>query len=135
MYCSIDDIIAEVNSADMIPMTDDGNTQQLDTVLLNKIISRESAKIDGRISPIYETPMVPTPPCLRDACTLFCCEALYRRRLTPDEKNPFHQEAEEMRERLTLIGNGKLELDVNFPRAFPQGAVVQAPIVINSNTL
>jgi len=133
-YCNQDDILAEISMQDLIPFLDDDDSGVLNTQLLNKIIDRESAKIDGRISNIYTVPLVPTPPACRDACTIFTCEALYRRRLTPDEKNPFHMEAEELRERFKLIGNGKLELDLNFPRNYPQGAVVSAPIAINQNT-
>ncbi len=134
-YCSIEDITAEINSADLIAFLDDENTQTLNLNRLNTIIARESAKIDGRLSNIYNTPFNPVPPAVRDACTIFCVEALWRRRLVPDEKIPVHAEAEELRQRFLDIGAGKLELDVNFPRAFSQGAVVQAPILINSNTL
>lgn len=137
MYCSTDDIISELNGADLIPFCDDTGSGQMSDALtmLNKIIDRESSKIDGRISSIYQTPLVPTPPALRDACAIFVCEALYRRRLSPSEKNPFTMEAEEMRERLKLIGNGKLELDQNFPRAFYQGVVVTCPIAVNTNSM
>jgi phage gp36-like protein len=133
-YCSRQDIIAEINAADIIPFLDDDNDGFEDPGLLDSIINRESAKVDGRIASIYQVPISPTPPLLRDFCTIFVCEALYRRRLTPDEKNPFHIEAEEDREILTQIGNGKLELDVNVSRAFTQGAVVTAPIVMNTNS-
>jgi hypothetical protein len=134
-YCSRQDIIAEINAADMIPFLDDDNDGFEDPGLLDSIIDRESAKVDGRIASIYLVPVVPTPPMLRDFTTIFVCEALYRRRLTPDEQNPFHIEAEEDRKQLTLVGNGKLELDATVSRAFSQGAVVTAPIVMNTNSL
>lgn len=134
-YCSIDDILAEINTDQLTAMLDDSNDGNLNTDLLNKIISRESAKIDGRLSTIYPTPFNPIPQVVRDACTVFTCEALWRRRLTPTERNPMTDEANEMRERLKLIGNGDLDLDVNFPRVFQQGAVVQIPISVNTNTL
>lgn len=134
-YCTADDVTAEINSQDLIPFLDDENTGNLNTARLELIINRESAKIDGRLANIYNVPFNPVPPTVRDACTVFVCEALYRRRLTPDEKNPFHMEAEEMRERLKLIGNGKLELDLNFPRNYPQGTYVACPISLNSNTM
>jgi phage gp36-like protein len=136
-YCSKDDVLAELNGQDYVPFLDDvgtGQTADADA-MLNKVISRESSKIDGRISSIYQTPVVPTPPALRDACAVFVCEALYRRRLVPGEKNPFTDEADEMRERLKLIGNGKLELDANFPRSFYQGTYVSCPIAVNTNSM
>lgn len=135
-YCSRTDIIAEINQADIIPFLDDNNDGEEDAGLLDSIINREGAKVDGRIASIYVVPVtvIPVPQLLRDANTVFVCEALYRRRLTPDEQNPFHTEAEELRKQLTLIGNGKLELDVSVNRAFTQGAVVTAPIVMNTNS-
>jgi len=135
LYCSVADVTAEINSSDLIPFLDDENQGTLNTARLNQIIDRESAKIDGRVSNIYNVPFSPIPPAVRDACTIFVCEALYRRRLTPDESNPFHKEAEELRERFKLIGNGKLELDLNFPRNYPQGTFVSTPIALDSNTM
>jgi hypothetical protein len=134
-YCSKEDVLAELNGSDYIPFLDDQGTG-LPTdadAMLQKVIDRESAKIDGRISSIYQTPLSPAPPALRDACALFVCEALYRRRLVPGERNPFTEEAMEMRQRLKLIGNGKLELDQNYPRAFYQGTFVGMPIAVNFN--
>ena len=136
-YCSKADVLAELNSADYIPFLDDAGTGMPGDAdaQLQSIIDRESAKIDGRISSIYRTPIVPTPPSLRDACAVFVSEALYRRRLVPGERNPFTEEAMDMRERLKLIGNGKLELDQNFPRAFFQGTYVSVPIAVNTNSM
>lgn len=134
-YCSVDDVTSEINSVDLIPFLDDENQGTLNVARLNSIISRESTKIDGRLSNIYTVPFNPVPPAVRDACTVFVCEALYKRRLVPDERNPFHIEAEALRERFKLIGNGKLELDLNFPRNYYQGVVVQCPIAMNTNSM
>ncbi len=139
-YCSTDDILAEINQADLIAfLNDDGISLTMAQVQprLDAIISRESAKIDGRLATIYPTPFNPVPAAVRDACTLFVAEALYRRRLTPDEQNPFHIEAEAMRERLKKVGANEdlLDLDNNFPRAFTQGRFVTVPVAYNGNTL
>ena len=136
-YCSQADITAEINSQDLIAFLDDEGTGLLNVTRLNQIIDRQAAKIDGRLATIYPTPFNPVPAAVRDACTLFVCEALYRRRLTPDEKNPFHIEAEAMRERLKRIGANEelLDLDVAFPRAFPQGAAITVPVSFNGNSL
>ena len=133
-YCTQADVITEINGSELIAFLDDDGDGQADPGLLDSIIDRESSKIDGRLSSIYQVPFSPVPPAVRDACTIFVAEALYRRRLTPDEKNPFKMEADEMRERLKLIGNGKLELDQNFPRAFYQGVVVTNPLAVNNNS-
>lgn len=140
-YTSTDDILAEISQQDLIAMLNDNGlpTPTLADVQprLDAIISRESAKIDGRLATIYPTPFNPVPAAVRDACTLFVCEALYRRRLTPDEQNPFHIEAEAMRERLKKVGANEelLDLDLGFPRAFQQGAYITTPVVFNGNTL
>lgn len=140
-YCSTDDILAEISQADLIAMLNDSGilTPSMSDVQprLDAIIARESAKIDGRLAVVYPTPFNPVPAAVRDACTLFVCEALVRRRSTPDELNQFHVEAEAMRERLKKIGANEdlLDLDANFPRSFQQGAFVNTPVLFNGNTL
>lgn len=136
-YCSLSDIQLLINGNDWITFMDDSNTGDPNaaTTAINSLIGLMSARIDGRLANIYTVPFSPTPPFLRDACSIFVCEAMYQRRLTPDERNPFRSQADEIRERLTLIGNGKLELDLNFPRNFTQVNAIQIPIAMNVTSL
>lgn len=138
-YCTQNDITALISIKDLLAMLDDigamslndGNVQGV----LNSLITLQSNLIDGSIANAWDVPIVPTPPLLNAACTVFCVEALYQRRLTPDEKNPYKAQADIFRKRLQDIGNGKLEFDLRNPRDYPQGTAVTVPIAINTNTL
>lgn len=138
-YATKSDIQARISITDMLPMLDDESTGDFSSVsvqeVFNSLLDLESARVDGLISSIYSVPLVPTPPLLRDACTIFVCYSMYRRRLTPDEKNPFKQDYDDYYLKLKEIGEGKSNLDQNFPRAFTQGAVIQTPIAVNSTMM
>jgi hypothetical protein len=136
-YCNQDDVSALININDVAAMLDDTGAANLTNGLtvLNNLISLHSALIDGSIANIIDVPVIPTPPLLRAACAVFVCESMYQRRLTPDEKNPFKPQADMMRERLKAIGHGDLEFDLNYPRDYPQGAVVSTPLTVNMTTL
>ena len=70
------------------------------------------------------------PAKVQMACTAFVCEALYKRRLAPGEENPFKADAESWRGTpthpglLIRIGQGEIDLDVDWPRAFSPGFAV-----------
>lgn len=120
----------------MLDDTGSGNINSPDVqTLFNALLDVESAKIDGMISSIYEVPLIPAPPLLRNACIVFVCYSLYRRRLTPDERNPFKTENDALYAKLKEIGEGTSELDLNFKREFSQGSVLQCPIVVNSTMI
>lgn len=124
-YSTTADIAAEVGENNLIPFLADNGEQTFEDVTgtLEDIISVADASIDGRIANIYTVPVSPTVPLLRYASVIFTCEILYRRRLSPAEKNPYTSEADRLRERLDKIGAGELNLDLNIPRDFSQGAL------------
>lgn len=138
-YCNQNDLLAKISITDLLPFLDDQSSGSLNDAevqaRLASIIDVESALIDGSIANIYDVPISPAPPILRAACIIFCCETIYRRRLTPDEVNPFKSQADLMRQRLEDIGNGKVHLDLRNPRNFPQGTYVASPIAMNYTSL
>lgn len=68
------------------------------------------------------------------ATTLFCYE-LMRRRLVPDEKNPFERDAKSVKDELLKIANGELVLDGTYRDFFgPVAAWVQQS-VLGGNSL
>lgn len=134
-YTDRNAILAYVNSADMIPFLDDDGDGNEDTGRLDSIISTASTKVDGWLASVYSTPFSPVPAKVASFTTIIVCYMLYRRRLVPDEKNPHATEYYETIEQLKLISSGDLVLDLNFPRAFTQGAVVTVPVTFNGTTL
>lgn len=128
-------ILAYIAENDLVAMLDDNRDGLEDTGLLTAIINTVSADVDGRISSIYNVPIAPTPPALSYSTTVLVCEALFKRRLVPTEKNPFAKMADDVRDRLTKIGNGELPLDLNVPRDFAQVAAVTAPVVFATTSM
>lgn len=119
-------IEGHINSLDLISLTDDNSTGNIDPVVLSDVITSTQMEIDGTLAPIYSVPFsgAYTPPFVVACNTIFACEALYDRRLVPDEKNPFKARADFFRKSLTKIGNGELELDAANPRSFNPGFVI-----------
>lgn len=96
----------------------------LNTTVLNNIIQNVSTDIDGALANIYDVPFSGTiPPKVGAAALVFACEAIYQRTLTPNDKNPFTDQATRWRDEMVRIGKGLIVLDVNVNRAFEPGAV------------
>lgn len=120
-YCTEADIISQVGQNNIIPFLDDDQDGAADSGLLDNIITQASDQVDGFIASVYDTPLSTVSGSVKYATIIFVCEILYRRRLTPQEQNPYREEAKRMREWLTRVSDGELALDVNVPQAFVQG--------------
>ena len=144
-YTTAQDVLTLLSSQQLAEALDDtgagatfdsnGNPTGAAASLLNQIISTCSGDVDGRLANIYAVPFGNPPAKVKAATLIFVCEALAFRRLPPEVKNPFTERAEVWRKELTKIGHGELELDLNFPRAYYQGAAVVTPSKVNGSTL
>lgn len=133
-YITQADLQTLISNTELIGFLDDRRTGLLDMTLLNSIISTCSTMVDGYLASIYTTPFpAPYPAKVRTATLYFTSEALYARRLTPEEKNPFKQVADMWRTILTEIGSGQVPLDANFPRAVTPGFSINTPSIVNDN--
>lgn len=118
-YCSQSDILNYIDTTQLVGLTDDFNSGQVNSTILNNIITMASNKADALISSIY-TPFGNNPPAkIKEASIVFSCYALWARRLTPEEKNQFKEQKEFWEQTLTKINSGELALDAQFGRAFP----------------
>jgi phage gp36-like protein len=122
-YCTQAQIEAEVGAPDLIALTDDNVTGFINTDVLNTLISNVSNYIDGRCANIYTVPFSPVPPIISQMCVSIVCYRLYRRRLTPDEKNNFYDEWMEAKKYLDEVNIGDKHIDLTQPRDYPQGAM------------
>lgn len=114
---------------------DDGsNDPAAITAGITAIISQVSNDIDGRLAPIYVVPFVTAPPTVSAACLILCCEKIYKRRLSPEEKNPFSGEADEWRSYLKMICKDELTLDAQRVRAFPPIVSLNLPLSTAGNS-
>lgn len=129
MYTSRAIIQGEIASADLIALTDDNNTGDVDDTVLNQIIENASNYIDGRVANIYDVPFDPVPTVVASMALSIVCYRLYRRRLTPDEKNNFAEEWYEVKKFLDEVNTGEKHIDLTQPRNYPQGALTGQPTV------
>lgn len=75
------------------------------------------------------------PDKITNAATTLVCYDLFRRRLVPDEKNPFYNDSKKIKKELEMIGNGELVLDGTYRDFFgPVSAIVQES-VLQGNSL
>jgi hypothetical protein len=76
------------------------------------------------------------PAKVRQACLDLICHTLYKRRLAPDEKNPFSTLAKYWRDLFVQIGEGQAVLDGTYKRNFSAGmAWTQPSVVFGANSL
>lgn len=134
-YIVSSDLDAYISANDLIPFADDSGAGNADTAKLASIIATAQLQVDGRLASIYTVPIVPTPPLCKIATVIFTCEALYARRLTPGDKNPFKDQADQMRHKLDAIGSGDAPLDSSITRSFAPGAALTAPIIFNMTSM
>lgn len=121
-YCTIADIKGEISPDDLIALTDDNETGSVDETVLAQIIDNASGYIDARVGNIYSVPFAaPAPPTVKNMAITIACYRLFRRRLTPDEKNLFAEDFMECKQFLDEVNEGKKHLDQSIPRSFPQG--------------
>lgn len=121
-YITRDDVLTLISNSELDQFTNDSADGSDTTSNLDIVITDCSNQVDAYLAAIYVTPFnAPYPSKAKEACLVFTCEALYARRLTPDEKNPFKSRADMWRRLLESIGAGNQPLDVNIPRAFPPG--------------
>ena len=126
-YCSYSDINNLMDGPNMGAATNDyDSSAPLNVPMINNIILMASNQCDALVSSIYAVPFPITniPVKIKEACIIFTCEALYARRLTPSDTNPFKERAEYWRKELMKVNSGELSLDAAFRRNVP-------PIVVS----
>lgn len=133
-YTTQSAIEGEIAPSDLIAFTDDGNTGSLNETILNQIIANASGYIDARVANIYEVPFDPVPSAVASMALSIVCYRLFRRRLTPDEKNPFYEEWKEVREFLDQVNDGDAHIDLTQKRDFPQGALTSQPSIYSGGS-
>ena len=136
-YITRDDVLTLISNSELDQFTNDSSDGSDTASTLTIVITDCSNQVDAYLAAIYTTPFTaPYPAKAKEACLVFTCEALYARRLTPDEKNPFKTRADMWRRLLESIGSGEQPLDVSIPRAFqPGGYTLVIPNRVNDTLL
>lgn len=119
------------------PFSDeDGNTVQ--AKVLDEIDSIDDGGLNYQVGQLFVltggTSFVPAK--IRNIMSDLVCHSLYKRRLAPDEKNPFSAQAKDWRDLLKEIGEGNAQLDGTYKRFFSIGAVWgQRSVLFGANSL
>lgn len=125
-----------VTYADTPFSDEDGSTVQAKTVDGTPVIA--DGGLDYQIGQLLVltggTSFVPAK--VRQSMVDLVCHSLYKRRLAPEEKNPFSTMAAAWRKLLVEIGHGDQELDGTYKRSFsPVSAWVQNSVLFGANSL
>ena len=117
--------------SDLIALTDDAGTGNLDNGILNQIIINASGYIDQKVANIYgqQLPFNPVPSSVASMALTITCYRLFRRRQVPDEKNNFYDDFKSLVDFLNQVNQGDMHLDDVPTRDFPQGAVTGRPVI------
>lgn len=94
----------------LIEALDDTRSGQLDETMLAAVIAGADAQVDSYLCGLYDVPFTTVPAVATESSLVFACESIFKRRLAPDEKNPYSERARIWRERLQKIGNGEMPL-------------------------
>lgn len=133
-YTTKEDVLGDIQMADLISLTDDDETGQLNETVLNKLIESASSLIDSKVSNIYTTPFsAPYPSAVSSACLTIVCYRLFRRREVPDEKNKFYGDYKDVLEWLKAVNKQEAHIDQAPPRTFPQGAASTRTTIYGGN--
>lgn len=113
-------ILGQIQMEDLIALTDDDNTGNLNSEILNAIIAASDDKINAAIANIYQVPVNPIAPPITSWSLTITCYMLYRRRLTPDEKNNFTEDYRQVISALDSVNKGEYHLNLTEVRDFSQ---------------
>jgi phage gp36-like protein len=133
-YTSQQAILAKMSTQGLTAATDDAGSGSLDTGVLEDVITDANNAIDGYLEATYALPLPTIPSKVAHAALIFACESLYQRRLAPEEKNIFSQEANFLRKWLEQISTGEISLGLTIPKAVPPVVGITEPMSMDYNT-
>jgi hypothetical protein len=123
-YVCYTDVQGKIPPKFLIQALDDDLDGQPDPGLFDLIASQVSTDIDGRLGQRYAVPFsAPLPAIVSSAALIFACEAVYARRVTP-EQNPWMGQGNSFRSKLDRIGQGLEPLTPELQRKAPSVSVI-----------
>lgn len=85
-YCTLADILEQMDSDELIQLTDDGGTGAVDGAVVSRAIEDADAEIDAYCSGRYDVPFDPIPNLIRKISVDLAVYHLYRRRGAPESR-------------------------------------------------
>lgn len=106
----------------------DKNGTLSENEILREIHSAVADDIHMRISPKVKVPFLTNiPPIVKRAAVIFACEAVFERRKVAPKDNPFCEKAEQLREKLDKIGEGKAPISAGLSKNAPSAVIISTP--------
>jgi phage gp36-like protein len=137
-YTTLASVQAKIASADLIAALDDNQSGALNLTVFNQIVTDASTEIEGLCSGLYVVPFNPVPPIVSTACLMRVCYEIYRRALTPDEKNTFKAESDKYFAEpdgiFCKVRDKSAPFDVNTPRVYTPFIAQQWPLSVDMTT-
>ena len=127
MYATRQQVESRVPHELVVQALDDNRDGEIDPAVEVAWHATVDASIDSAISQRYNVPVAPIPPLLANAGLILRCFALYQRRGTAPDANPFSSEAKEIRAKLDRVGKGIDPLTPDTPKARPVGTIISEP--------
>jgi phage gp36-like protein len=111
-YCTIDDIKKVIPAAELIQLTDDSQTGEVDTDIVNAAIANADNLINGYLRAKYSLPLSEVPDLVKEFSVTLAKHWLYSRRWPelPDGLKDAYKNAFSM---LKDINAGKLTLGID----------------------
>lgn len=126
-YVQFSDVEAKIPRRFLHEALDDDLDGQADPAIFDTIVGQIGNEIEGTLGQRYATPFTaPYPSIILDAALIFACEAIYGRRVAP-EQNPWKSRADQIRTKLDAIAKGDQPLTPDLQRKDPSVSVISAP--------
>lgn len=130
-YCTLDDILAMMDEAEVIRYTDDNNAGYINTDVTGKAIAGAGALIDSHLAVRYSVPVSPVPDILVDlAVDIAIYKICSRRGQSPEE---IRKKFEDAVKYLEKVAAGKIVL--SGASAAPTGAGSDAVAITGSTRI
>ena len=113
-------VLGEIQRQDLIALTDDDGSHDINTSILNQIIVNASGFIDSKVANIYgqQLPFNPVPSSVASMALTITCYRLFRRREVPNEKNKFTEAYNDVVAFLDRVNKGEAMIDDVVTRDF-----------------
>lgn len=122
-YFQLTDVQAKIPPKFLTEALDDNLDGQIDAGLFEAIQAQVGNEIDGFLGQRYALPLQVVPAIISDAALVLACEAVYGRRVSPDQ-NPWTARATVVRTKLGDIAEGKQPLTTDLQRKDPSVSAI-----------
>ena len=120
MYCELADIQKQVYQDTLIQLTDDSQTGEIDTAIVEEALAYSSTLIDGYLRGRYVLPLTQTPAVITIIAVDLCIFRLYSRRFQTDIPDAVKEKYYSSIRMLEQIQKGKILLGIE-PNEIPNG--------------